>query len=207
MFPQARSVAGRARTLRFMPAREDLGDSPAGPLNRQLIDSLQPGDIMVVDALGSDRGSVLGDMLATRVKRRGAAAMVTDGVIRDSQAMAELGLPVFARGIQPDPASSFMVPWEVDVPVHCAGCLIMPGEWILADADAVLVLPNGFVERMIQDAERMMAEESLSQKLLEAGFPLDEAYPLPPGRQADLQRYIRDGALPSGEEFQSRPDD
>jgi regulator of RNase E activity RraA len=197
MFPQLGPAAGRARTLRFMPAREDLGESPAGPVNRVLIESLEQGEVMVVDAMESMSGSVLGDMLARRVKNRGATGLVTDGVIRDTAAMAEIGLAVFAAGVQPDPAATVgMVPWEMDVPVRCGGCLVMPGDWMLGDSDGVVVVPARLASDMVAGAERMLAVEEFSQKLLEAGLSLDEAFPLPAGRQSDLERYLRDGTMP-----------
>lgn len=193
----ASPVAGPARTLRYLPARQDLGPSPKGAVNRQLIESLRPGDVMVADAMASRRGSVLGDMLATRVRIRGAAAVVTDGVVRDVATLAQLGLPVFAGGSHVDPAAAAgLVPWEMDVPIQCGGVLVMPGDWMLADADGVVVVPAGLAGSVADAAEEMQAAESYSQSLLEAGFSLDEAFPLPAHRRTELAAFLRDGVVP-----------
>ncbi|MBD5654632.1 MAG: hypothetical protein IAI50_05560, partial [Candidatus Eremiobacteraeota bacterium] len=96
-----RRIAGRARTLRYLPAREDT-KPPSKGVNRALVDSLVPGDVLVIDAGGCSDGAVLGDMLAARAVACGAAGVVADGVIRDVEGIRELGLAVWARGTYPD---------------------------------------------------------------------------------------------------------
>ncbi len=134
-------LAGPARTVRFLPGREDVPRSPGGAVNRRLIDELEPGQVVVIDSGGFAEGAVLGDMLAMRAKVRGAAGVVADGVVRDVVGLTAVELPVFARGTHPDPSGATLLPWETDVAVQCGGVLVRPGDWVLADTDSVLVVP------------------------------------------------------------------
>lgn len=202
--PPAGVLAGRARTVRFLPAREDVSRPPRGAVNRALIDGLEGGEVVVIDAGGFAEGAVLGDMLAARARYRGAAGVIADGVVRDVDGLTAVGLPVFARGTHPDPSAVALLPWEVDVPVQCGGVLVQPGDWLLADADCVLVIPAGLAEEVAAQGEETNAEDSFCQALLGAGFPLDEAYPLPAHLRGDLERFKRDGHVPAPEEVRRR---
>jgi regulator of RNase E activity RraA len=189
LVPTAGVVAGRARTLRYLPAREDAPASPRGAVGRQAVEALRPGDVLVIDAMGMTEGAVLGDMLGTRASMLGAAGVVVDGVVRDVQSLRALGLAVYARGTQPDPNRVHLNPWEKDVPIQCGGRLVQPGDWILADADAVLVVPEELAPEVARlGAEKLLAEE-FSQDLLRSGSALDDAYPIPPARRQEFDRY------------------
>ena len=194
------SVAGPARTLRFLPARDDVAASPNGRVNFDLIDGIRPGEMLVFDTARGLGGSVLGDMLALRAARTGAAGVVTDGVMRDLAGLASVGLPVFASGVRPYPFIDTLIPWEADVPIQCGGALVLPGDWILADADSVLVLPRTLVGLVADGADALASEEAFCRALLERGHPLREAYPMPPSLRPHYERYLRDGVLPSPEE-------
>lgn len=173
------AIAGPVRTLRFLPARADVV-SPKGKLQRGLIDGLQPGEVLVIDALGALDAAALGDMMAGRAVARGAAGVIVDGVVRDVAGLRALGLTVHARGAYPTPSAGRLMPWETDVPVHCAGVLICPGDYVIADLDGVVVVPAGLAEEVARRGHAMNANDALSQRLLAEGKPLDEAYPLPP---------------------------
>lgn len=195
--PDSGVVAGPARTLRFLPRREDVRKPPRGSLNRSLVDAINPGEVLVIDSSGRLDAAVLGDMLAARARYRAAAAVVTDGAVRDVEGLQEIGLPVFARGTHPDPSGSHLLPWDVDIAINCGGVLVQPGDWIVADADAVVVVPSALASDLAQRAETVLARDAFSQRLLAAGFPLDEAYPLPASREADFDRFRQDGSIPS----------
>jgi len=201
--PQHGTVAGRARTIRFLPLREDV-KAPNGAVNRKLIDQMGPDEVVVIDTSGSTEGSVLGDMVAARAKYRGAAGVVADGVVRDLVGLTAVGLPVFARGIHPDPNTVSLLPWETDVAIQCGGVLVQPGDWILADTDAVIVVPAQHAEEVAKQGEATNDEDAFCQALLAAGFPLDEAYPLPVGLRGDLATFKQDGAIPTWEQVRAR---
>jgi regulator of RNase E activity RraA len=197
-------LAGPARTVRFLPAREDVPRPPRGAVNRRLIDEVGRGEVVVIDAGGAAEGSVLGDMLAARARYRGAAGVIADGVVRDVEGLTAVGLPVFARGTHPDPNSVSLLAWETDIAIQCGGVLVQPGDWILGDTDAVIVVPAALAEQVAMRGEETNVEDAFCQALLAAGFPLDEAYPLPAALRGDLARFQRDGYVPSLDEVRRR---
>ena len=190
------SIAGPARTLRMLPLREDLGPTPNGPLNRQFIDSAAANDVLVIDAMGAQRGAVLGDMMATRLRYSGVAGVVTDGVIRDRAGIDRVGLPVFAGGTDPDANRHWVTPWESEVAIQCGGVLVLPGDWILADDDAAVVIPAERAESIANQYEARKPREAFSQALLKAGHPFQDSYPLPEARLADLDAFLTSGRVP-----------
>src|SRR5258706_9148030 len=97
---QARQV-GRAFTLRFVSAREDLATpaSWAAPIStRAAIEAMPAGCIAVVGALGVTDAGIFGDILCARMKKRGVAALVSDGVVRDVTGVLATQLPVWCQG-------------------------------------------------------------------------------------------------------------
>ena len=192
-------VAGRARTLRLLPDREDLKGPVNGPINRGLYDGLRQGDVLVVDAMGQGAIGVLGDMMFTRIEARGAAAVVVDGGVRDLPVAGTKSFPVFARGTSPGSYMGKLRPWEADVAIQCGGVLVTPRDWILADADGLLVVPDRMAPEIVQRVEAKWGADAFSQALLKAGFPLDDAYPLPAHMRQFLSAFETAGALPSHE--------
>lgn len=187
-------LAGRARTLRFLPLREDIRPKTAA-IHQRTVDELTTGDVLVIDALGNTDGAVFGDMLATRARVNGTVAVVADGAVRDLAGLASLGLPVFARSSHPDPSARVLVAWEAGVPIHCGGCLVVPNDWILADADGILVIPSRLAAKVATQGAHQLALDEFSQRLLSNGSQLAEAYPIPPGRRDDAERFARDGVM------------
>jgi regulator of RNase E activity RraA len=190
-------VAAIARTLRYLPARGDVPAPESGRLHRAFIDRLDAGQILVIDAIGNRDVAVLGDMLAGRAAARGAVGAIVDGAIRDLSGVAALGLTMFARGVHPDASGGVLAPWEVDVPIQCGGALVKPGDWILADSDAVLVVPAQLVEELLVRAKEVLARDEFSQHLLGLGHRLPDAYPIPANQEDAFQRFLQDGTLPT----------
>jgi 5-oxopent-3-ene-1,2,5-tricarboxylate decarboxylase/2-hydroxyhepta-2,4-diene-1,7-dioate isomerase len=181
-------IAGKARTLRFLPLREDVKPPKPG-VNRRLIDVLDRDDVLVIDAMGSMEGAVLGDMLAARTKARGAAGVVADGVIRDVDGIREIGLAVWAKGTHPDANARALVAWETDIAIQCGGALVQPGDYIIADTDGAVVVPPQHAEAMLKKAEEMALEDEFSQQLLRDGAGIDDAYPLPDSQRPAFERF------------------
>jgi regulator of RNase E activity RraA len=122
-------LVGRAFTLRFVPAREDLA-TPASwgaPIStRAAIEAMPAGCIAVVDAMGVIDAGIFGDILCARMKKRGVAGLVTDGVIRDLAGVLATQLPVWCQGTAA-PASVAgltFVSWQE--PIGCGGVAVSP---------------------------------------------------------------------------------
>lgn len=172
-------MVGTARTLRLLPFRADLFATHGGGFNaqKQAIDALGDGDVLVVDARGVREAGTIGDILVTRAKVRGAAGVVTDGAVRDAAQIAAIGLPVFSQGAHPAVLGRRHVPWEHDVPIACGGATVMPGDVIVGDDDGVIVIPAAVVAEVAADAAAQEREDAWVVEQVEAGNPIDGLFP------------------------------
>ena len=195
MTPGTVAFAGPVRTIAFLPGRPEIR-TQGPPLNFTAIDALEPGEVLVLAAGGSMRGAVFGDMLATRAHALGAAGAVVDGAARDVAGMEEAGLPVFARGIAPMAAHATLVPVATSCPVRFGDVTVLPDDWILADANGVIVLTRPLVDLVIDRHGAASVKEGFSRQLLLAGFALGDVFPLPLSLEPFLERFAASGDVP-----------
>ncbi|WP_312170071.1 fumarylacetoacetate hydrolase family protein [Microbacterium sp.] len=173
-------IVGTAKTLRFVPFREDLFVAHGGGYNAQkrAFDAVAEGEIIVIEARGDATTGTLGDILALRARARGAAGVVTDGGVRDFDAVAEIGLPVFSQGAHPSVLGRKHVPWDVDVTISCGGAAVQPGDIIVGDGDGVIVIPPSLAEQVADDALAQEIEDAWIAEQVAAGHPVDGLFPL-----------------------------
>ncbi|WP_298037080.1 fumarylacetoacetate hydrolase family protein [uncultured Microbacterium sp.] len=173
-------IVGAARTLRFIPAREDLFASHGGGYNAQkrLFDAVGEGEIIVIEARGDSTTGTLGDILALRAVARGADGVVTDGGVRDHDEVARIGLPVFSRGAHPSVLGRRHVPWDVDVTIACGGAAVQPGDIIVGDGDGVIVIPPHLAEEVADAAIAQEDEDAWIATQVQAGHPVDGLFPM-----------------------------
>lgn len=173
-------LVGTARTLRFVPAREDLFDRHGGGYNAQkrTFDAVGEGEVIVIEARGETGSGTLGDILALRAHARGAAGIVTDGGVRDHAAVAAVGIPVYSAGAHPAVLGRRHVPWDVDVAVACGGTTVEPGDVVVGDADGVVVIPPGLVEEVVDAALAQEEEDGWIAEQVAAGHPIDGLFPM-----------------------------
>ena len=173
-------LAGRAFTLRFVPAREDLAtpESWSSPKStRAAIESMPEGCIAVADAMGVNHAGIFGDILCARMAKRGVAGLVTDGAIRDLAGVLETGLPVWSQGAAAPPsiAGLTFVNWQE--PIACGGVAVFPGDFIVADHDGAVLIPAAFVDFVLeQGPEQERLEDWIMREVL-AGASLPGLYP------------------------------
>jgi regulator of RNase E activity RraA len=173
-------VVGRAFTLRFVPAREDLAtpESWSSPRStRGAIEDMPEGCIAIVDAMGVADAGIFGDILTARMRKRGVAALITDGVMRDGAGVEETGLPVWCSGVAA-PASVAgltFVGWQE--PIGCGGVAVFPGDVIVADGDGAVVIPAALVEDVAKAAVEQESLEGWIMREVEKGVPLPGLYP------------------------------
>ncbi|MFK0401838.1 fumarylacetoacetate hydrolase family protein [Microbacterium sp. NPDC090225] len=173
-------IVGTAKTLRFVPFREDLFASHGGGYNAQkrAFDAVAEGEVIVIEARGDATTGTLGDILALRARTRGAAGVVTDGGVRDFDQVAEIGLPVFSQGAHPSVLGRRHVPWEVDVTIACGGATVQPGDIVVGDGDGVIVIPPALAEEIADAAIAQEHEDAWIATQVEAGHPVDGLFPL-----------------------------
>jgi 2-keto-4-pentenoate hydratase/2-oxohepta-3-ene-1,7-dioic acid hydratase in catechol pathway/regulator of RNase E activity RraA len=183
-------LVGRAYTLRYVPLREDVRDASTG-LNaqKQAVESIGPGDVLVIDARREAGAGTIGDILAARVAERGAVGIVTDGAVRDSEAIGRLGFPTYFQAAHPAVLGRLHFPLEINVPVACGGALVLPGDVIVGDADGVLVIPAALAEEVAVDAAAQELRESWALERVQAGESIDGIYPLSDGRRAEYEAW------------------
>ena len=181
------NLVGRAFTARTLPTRKDVAATQAGPasLHRRAFETISPGDVLVIDARGDVGARVTGDILATRLKYRGAEGLVTDGAIGDLAAMQTVGLPVYSRGLTPVPFGELHVMADLNVPISCAGVLVMPGDILVADPEGVMAIPQAIAAEIAEAGVEAERKDAFSRGRVEAGHALAEAYPLNEKLQAE----------------------
>ena len=172
-------IVGTALTLRFVPYRKDLFAAHGSGFNaqKQAFDEVGPGEVIIIEARGDGTAGTLGDILALRAKIRGAAGVITDGGVRDSAAVAEVGLPVYAAGPHPAVLGRRHVPWEVGATIACGGATVRPGDVIVADDDGALVIPPGLVPEVLEAAEEQEDEEAFIAEMVRRGESVRGLYP------------------------------
>jgi 2-keto-4-pentenoate hydratase/2-oxohepta-3-ene-1,7-dioic acid hydratase in catechol pathway/regulator of RNase E activity RraA len=173
-------MAGFARTVRYLPLREDLSATHGAGMNAQkrAIEQIRPGEVLVIEARGDQTAGTVGDILALRTQVRGAAGIVTDGAIRDSAALAGLEIPTYHAAVHPAVLGRRHVPWETDVTVACAGVTIQPGDIVVGDADGVVVLPPPIAAEVLADARDQERQEQFIAAQVAVGEPIDGLFPL-----------------------------
>jgi regulator of RNase E activity RraA len=187
-----RRMAGYARTVRYLPLREDLLDAYAGMnAQKRAIEDIRPGEVLVIEARGVQNAGTIGDILALRAQVRGAAGIVTDGAIRDSAALARLEIPAYHAAVHPAVLGRRHVPWETSVTVACAGVTIQPGDILVGDADGVVVLPPGIAAEVLAEAREQERQEEFIAARVALGDPLDGLHPLGAARRPDYEAWLR----------------
>jgi regulator of RNase E activity RraA len=182
-------LAGRAFTLRFVPAREDLATpaSWASPRStRAAVEAMPPGAIVVADAMRIADAGIFGDILCQRMVQRGVAALVTDGVVRDAAGVLGTGLPVWSQGTAA-PASVAgltFVNWEE--PIGCGGVAVFPGDIVVVDDDGAVLIPDAFLGEVLSAGPEQERLEAWIMDEVRRGAALPGLYP--PNAEA-LARY------------------
>lgn len=171
-------IVGTAKTLRFVPNREDLFKSHGGGYNaqKQAFDSIRPGEVVVIEARGESGSGTLGDILALRAKSLGATGVITDGGVRDSAEVAGI-LPVFATAKNPAVLGRRHVPWESDVAVACGNATVLPGDVIVADDDGAIVIPRDLTEEVVDAALAKEIEDGWVAEQVGAGNSIEGLFP------------------------------
>ncbi|ALE06333.1 hypothetical protein AL755_14115 [Arthrobacter sp. ERGS1:01] len=177
--PEVR-IAGTARTLRYVPNREDLFKTHGGGYNAQkrIIDTLNDGDVLVMEARGEAGTGTVGDILALRAQINGAAAIVTDGGVRDVAAVAALDMPTFFTGAHPAVLGRRHIPWDTDLTISCGGATVQPGDIIVGDADGLLVIPPSLAEEVADAAIAQEHEETFIAEMVSRGHGVEGLYPM-----------------------------
>ena len=192
--------AGRAYTMRFIPAREDidvygnLGTEPtADNLQWVGVEQIEPGHVLVIDSNRDGRAASMGNMLVTRMMMRGARGVVTDGAFRDGTELAEMEFPIWCTGVTATTRLAYHHVADLQVPVGCAGVAVYPGDVIHGDGDNITVIPAAYAEEMAELCEKRDDIEAYLAMRVKAGEPLWGLYPPSEQTRAEHRAWVQAG--------------
>ncbi len=166
---------GRARTARWMETDYVFKDDPYGN-EIALIDSLQPGDVVVHSTDYAGTNAPWGELMSTVAQRNGCVGCVCDSQIRDCVRIIELGFAVYYTGIRPLDSNGRGRIMAYDVPVRCGEVLVQPGELVFADFDGIVVVPRAVEAQVLALAREKAGKENQTRQELFAGRTLREVF-------------------------------
>jgi regulator of RNase E activity RraA len=196
------ALVGPAFTLRNIPAREDLDhlgvfENPEHP-QRKAIETIPAGHVLVIDCRGEKRVASGGDILLTRLQVRGAAGLVSDGALRDSQQIAKMNFPVYCAGAAAPLNLVHHHAADISVPIACGGVAVYPGDIIVGDAEGAVVIPRHLAAEVAIDAAQQESLEEFIVGEIQQGRPLPGTYPPNDETRARYQAWKKARAGHSG---------
>ena len=170
-------IAGRAVTMKVGP-----GQPPPGPprhLGCTAIEAAGPDDVIVVEQRSGIEAGCWGGLLTLGAKVRGVAGVVADGPLRDVDEAIAYEFPVFSRSLTSRTARGRVVELGTQVPVTLGAgpeaggqVIVQPGDYVLADRSAVIVIAAAEIERVLETAEMIVGREAAMAKAILAGTPI-----------------------------------
>ena len=174
-------LVGEAFTLRYIPAREDLDqvsafENPEHP-QRKAIETVPPGQVLVMDCRGETRAASAGNILVTRLRVRGGAGIVTDGSLRDTVDIAAQDFPVYGAGSAAPLNLVCHHAVDLNQPIACGGVAVFPGDVVVGDGEGVVVIPRHLADEVARDAVEQELLEIFVLEEIEKGRALPGTYP------------------------------
>jgi regulator of RNase E activity RraA len=191
-------VVGRAFTMRFVPAREDLATPAAWAApnsTRAAIEAMPAGCVAVADAMGVADAGILGDILCARMQKRGVAALVTDGAVRDLAGVVSTGLPVWCQGAAAPAAVTALtfVGWQE--PIACGGVAVFPDDVVVVDGDGAVLIPAALLDLVLSEAPAQEEAEAWIMQEVGRGVPLPGLYPMNEDTKARYEQVLAERML------------
>ncbi len=178
---KGRNMVGPAYTLRYMPAREDRNQlvefrNPKHP-QRHAVETCPEGAVLVMDSRKDARAASAGDILVTRLMKRGAAGVVTDGGFRDAMNIGELDMPAYHNRPSSPTNLTLNEAIDINVPIGCGDAAVFPGDIIVGDDDSVIVIPAHLADEIAAEAVEMTAYEDFVMSRVKSGATIIGLYP------------------------------
>lgn len=191
--PKSDIMVGQAFTLRYIPAREDRNPitvfrDPQHP-QRVAVETCPAGHVLVMDARGDARAATAGSILITRLARRGAAGVVSDGGFRDMAGIGALDMPAYCAAPSAPTNLTLHEALDINIPVACGGVAVFPGDVLLGDGDGVMVIPAHLADEIATECAEMEVFEEFVLQQVEAGAGIIGLYP--PTDDANLTAFAQ----------------
>ena len=174
-------TVGRAFTMRFIPAREDITGAFTKklPVNRDAVELMPMGSIAIADTRGTTDAATFGDIVVMRMAKRGVAGIVTDGAVRDRVGVLATNVPIWTAGITAPPPSARLLLAAWQEPIGCGGVAVFPGDIVVADADGVVIVPAGLADQAVSKGLEQERLDVWQMEQVNRGVALNELLPLP----------------------------
>ena len=181
-----KKMVGRARTIRCLPVRQDVREKVGNlRLNCRSADDAEPGDVVVIDAGGITSGGYTGDVVTSRLIRRGGVGLVIDGALRDLSVLRAMDICAYATGFHAAGPGHAMMDVDYQVPINCGGVTVVPGDILVGDCEGILVIPAQFAQEVAEKALETDRKESFLRHIIETEeHSIYDVYP----PNAELQR-------------------
>ncbi len=175
------NMVGPAYTLRTIPAREDLNpisvfQDRAHP-QRKAVEECPPGAVFVIDSRKDARAASAGSILVTRLMKRGAAGVVTDGGFRDSPEISRLPFPAYHQRPSAPTNLTLHQALDINVPIGCGDVAVWPGDVVVGDGEGVVVIPGAIADEIAAEAVEMTAFEDFVMQQVQQGRSILGLYP------------------------------
>lgn len=202
--PNCAKFAGEAYTMRYIPAREDIDTYDTltpypndNNLQWEAVEHIGPDQVLVIDSRNDLSSASAGNILVTRMMKRGAVGLVTDGGLRDGLEIAAMPFPAYARGVVASTRLSTHHAADVNVPVACAGVAVYPGDIVVGDGDGITIIPRAMAQEIADACEKRDQFEAYVALRIEAGEGLYGVYPPTPQTRADYEAWKHAGSDPA----------
>jgi regulator of RNase E activity RraA len=177
-----RGLAQRSGSGRFagfaVTARESAGALGSFPRTEfgvgKMIAAVGPGQVLMADVSGAEI-STFGGLAALATQKRGAAAVVIDGACRDLEELRATGLWLASRFVTPTTGKTRLKLESIGAEVTIGGIAVRAGDLVVGDDTGIIVVPRGELDRVLAQAERMLATDAEVEKALHAGKSFSEA--------------------------------
>jgi regulator of RNase E activity RraA len=188
---------GPAFTVRCVPVREDM-ERHSSMANRGnphfgTFDTIPAGCVVVYSTGGDTRSGSLGDVLMAVLKTRGVAGFVSDGAVRDGDAIAQMGMPVFCAAVTPPPIGRSLYTIGVQEIIGCGEVMVCPNDIVVADPDGVVVIPRHLAAEITEKGKDKEAIELWVRARIERGEPQADLYPPSEEVIAEYHRWRESG--------------
>lgn len=198
-----KKLVGRAVTAQFMPARPDVSEvseAPAkakgivGAAHQRVIDTLQPGDVLVADLFGKvEGGTITGDNLATAIYAATKTGFVVDGAIRDLEGIFPIPMGLYYRAAHPSGIKNVMLT-GVNVPIRIGNATVMPGDVVFGDREGLSFIPPHLLEKVLKKAAATHIHDEWTQEKFRTGkYKSTDLYPSPhdPALKKEYEEYLK----------------
>jgi regulator of RNase E activity RraA len=167
-----RRIAGRVLTVKL--GLPDGRPAATRHLSTTAIEAATPGDIIVVEQRSGVDAAGWGGVLSLGAKLRGIAGVIVEGPARDVDDSRQLDFPVFARGYTATTARGRLIELATNETIMVGDILVSAGDYVIADASAVVFVAKRDIERVLETAEMIVAREKAMVEALHAGQPISQ---------------------------------